>query len=187
MGFAGGVAGWSVVMGIAIASLAACKATPESGASGSTAPLDSAPPRETVTAVDREPSALPPGVPPGAPATLGVNDMAGHPARWNGETVILFARLRYEIMACGKSVPAHCVYRWQLLDVDDARSMTVVLVHEGLDVPFVCRPAGSQVIPTSPCETGDVDPGQRYRLEGEFVYGARELRFLATRIEAVGP
>lgn len=132
-------------------------------------------------------SARPPQIPPAAPATLGVNDMVGHPARWNGEAVILFARLRYDPEHCTSKTPTRCTGRWQLVDADDARSMVVTLDPAGLEIPAICRARSSDRVTPSPCVPDELDPTQRYRLEGHLAYARGNVRFVATRIEAVRP
>ncbi|MEM7154698.1 MAG: hypothetical protein AAF799_17750 [Myxococcota bacterium] len=134
-------------------------------------------PEPTPTRVEPSPedSARPPDVPPAAPATLGVNDMAGHPARWNGETIVLFARLRYEAEGPGP---------WLLVDAEDERSMTVVLRPLGIEVPARCtEPSDGEVPPPSPCGAQALDLDARYRLEGQPRFDRDGSRFEATRIE----
>ena len=116
-------------------------------------------------------------VPPAAPATLGVNDMAGHPARWNEETIVLFARLRYDPGGAGQ---------WLLVDAEDEDSLTVVLEPMGAEVPAACiEPVDGQTPAVTPCQPLALDLDARYRLEGRPIFDRTGSRFEATGIEHV--
>jgi len=168
--------------GLAVICVLACKPTeaPSAPAPEPATPTSASQPADDPPASD---SARPPGVPPAAPATLGVNDMVGHPARWNDEPIILIARLRYQEVGCTKSVPPSCTAQWMLIDADSDKSMSVPLAEVGVPVPVVCRPAASSLIAASPCAPDELDPTQRYRLEGRLHVERGSSSFVPRRIE----
>ncbi len=166
--------------GLTLVCVLACK--PTEPPSTPTPPATIPQPTE---ALPSENSARPDDVPPAAPATLSVHDMVGHPARWNGEAVILIARLRYEEVGCTKSVPPSCTAQWTLVDAERVKSLTVPLADVGVVVPVACRPAASSLVAASPCAPDELDPTQRYRLEGQLKVERGSTTFVPTRIEAI--
>ena len=152
-------------------------------------PGPTTPPSDPEPSAEREAETDHPGsvadVPPAAPATLGVNDMANHPARWNGETVFVIARLRSVTAGCTSSVPPSCWDAWQLLDADTDRSPVVTLVDDAAPVQPVCRPARASLVASSPCLPDELDPTQRYRILGRFQIDQGATSLVAESIEVM--
>ncbi len=127
----------------------------------------------------------PADVPPAAPATLSVNDLVGHPARWNAQSVVVIGRLRHVTDRCTKAVPPSCTGHFQLYDAHEPKPMTVRLLAGAQPVPVACRVAASELVAWSPCEPQEVDPTRCYRVEGALAYDARGARFSPTRVEVL--
>ncbi len=169
-----------------VASGGACKTAPAS-APAETVPADasSTPAADAPRApANADNPARPADVPPAAAATLHVNELVGHPARWNGKAVVLIARLRYVQDRCTKSEPPVCTGHWQLLDAEAPRSLVLVL-DEAIPVPAQCRAPTAGITAASPCAPQELDPARSYRIEGSLQHDASGARFVPTHIEAM--
>lgn len=178
--------------GLAIASMvmvAACRppssSAPTSGATEverEAAPPRAASPPPASPALDAKTDGAV-GTPQETPATLRVDHLVGHPARWDGHEVFIVGRLVYQVGRCTKSEPPSCTGDWFAVDAESTRPQRVVLVTDGIAVPIVCRPAASALVARSPCTPDEPDPDARYRIAGALRHDNGVPSFVVSGIE----
>lgn len=120
------------------------------------------------------------------PATVRVDHLVGHPARWHEHTVFAVGRLVFQANRCTRSEPPSCTGQWWLVDAESAGKKPQRLRIDAVSpVEPVCRPAGTGLVAPSPCWPGEIDPTVSLRVRGVFRAGADGPSLAAESFERV--